>query len=215
MGNSRSKKSLYREAKRKSETVNAFREKVECFLDATKASEAVAYSIKKDLSAKTDMEFYGQNKKQCVKCGSDIDMAVEYIELLHKYGDLSFAKQLLKKLGVQQNQVLRRLARRTQADKQLAKRTKLEGRAGGIWEHAIPTKYVISEINKMLSLGDIKLARQLLERYEAAGQKFLSKKDEQAVSLHYRDTMPEKWDWKSTDCDLKARYKAAGIKIAK
>lgn len=206
---SRSRNSIRREIKRNSKEAEKFRNRVEQFFKDTKATPDVVYSIKRDLSTKTDMEYYGHEKKRVfLKRSEDIRIAKEYVRLLKEYGNDNFAKTLLRKLSVQQNQVVRRLAERKNKDR--ANQIKRLG-LRGIWDHAIPTRYVVSAIVNMLEKDDITDLNQLLEKYKEAGQWCLTTQENDAVCRIFNDKMPENWTLGNKNCDLLARYNAAKI----
>lgn len=203
-----SEKSKKREQKRNSPETHDFRAKIVSFLKAVDADDETAYSIKRDLSVMTHMEFYGQHIHRLKVKSYPIEMAIKYVELLNKYNDQKFAEKLLRKLCVQQNQTFRKLAKRSATEKRKAERI---GKSNGIWEHVIPIKVIMDEIVTMLRSSDLAELRKLLELYSRAGQRFLTKDQNSKLCKQYNASMPARWNWKDEKCDLMARYMEAGI----
>lgn len=197
-----STKSLLRKKKRHSPTIVDFRERIEDFLKEVKAEQDIIYSIKRDLSTMTSMEFYGR-PKQRVRCRSDKDTILQYIGLLKEYNDFDFSEKLLKKLSVQQNQVLRRLVPR--------RGSPTPGKKGN-WDHAVPTAVVVREIIAMLQKRRFTHLEKLLELYICGGQVHLTHEENQRLnSLGLNNRMPESWNWREKKPNPFERYVVAGI----
>ena len=197
-----------REEKRNSQQTKDFRKKIINFLETTRADNEIVYSIKRDLSKKTDMEFYKQKKKIVKIKRQNIEIVKEYVRLLIEYNDLDFAKRLIKKLSVQQDQALRKIALRSEIDQEKAK---VYGNENGIWDHVIPVKVVVSEIVNMIKNNDASEIDKLLNIYCKAGQRFITKDIDNLLKNKYKACMPENWDWRNNKSDPLARYKALNI----
>ena len=81
-----------------------------------------------------------------------------------------------------------------------------------IWEHAIPAKVIVDELIKMIENNCFKGIDRLLELYEIAGQRPLTKDDNKLLDT-MKSSMPDGWNWRDVDVDCFARYNAVGIEI--
>lgn len=189
--------SLNRERKRNSPETLEFKRKVNEFL--RDANPEIAYSIKRDLAVMTSMPFYKDRPPRLKIQKKPIEILFDYIEFFNSHDDKDFIAQLIKKLGTNQGQILRKAAPRI-------------GKKNEIWEHAIPVKILTEELIKMIKLNDLSDLNKLLNIYQIAGQRGLSKKDDDLLEI-YRSSMPIGWDWRLEDCNPLARYLEVGIII--
>lgn len=206
----RSQASLLREKTRNSLKTIQFRERIEEFLISTSASPELSYTIKRDLSKKTDLPYYKKKKKVMKVSSPRSSLIRELMERLIQYDDLEFSVQLLKLLRVQQDQTLRKIPHKSIAGKT---REKMVGSKNGVWEHAIPAKYIMGELIEMIRLKDLCELEQLLKVYEMSGQHFVAKEHDCLLNAKYKDSMPEGWSWKDENPELLIRYRLAGIDI--
>jgi hypothetical protein len=211
--NCQSKKSKKRQEKRESAVTQEFRQKVIQFLGAVNADPEISYMIQRDLSLKTDMEFYGIKKNRVRRTKSHHEIVLSYFRLLSTYQNNSFSEKLLRKLSVQQNQTIRKLAVRSKAE--IEKKNKVGGE-NGVWEHVIPTKCLIDEIILLLESprpsADKEVAlEKILGIFSNVGQRFITVEQDKLLSAKFKHSMPEKWSWWDENGDPYARYKAVGI----
>ena len=197
-----SKASLKREQKRFSAETKFFREKLEKLIKDHELSEEVAYHLKQDLKKKTDMPFYGllvARPKEMNSRSNLFSVVKGYVQFLISVADEKFSLNLIQMLNRQQGQILRRLAKR-------------QGIKKDIWDHVIPTSYVVSEIMAMLKLGCLNDLEKLLRLYSEAGQKSITKaEDAKLTQKGLRNKMPTGWNWRNQDANPFARYVEAGI----
>lgn len=194
----RSKRSIQRTEKRNSPATEKFREEIEALLQDAEAD--VAYRLKKDLSAMTDMPFYGKYVRAVRTAQTPLEMVKSYTSLLLKHGCLDLSKKLLRKIKAQQSQTFRKCAPRLGP----------KGKMPGLWEHAIPVNVVVEEILKLLEKRDLTDLDQLLNVYMRAGQRWLTSQEDRLLS-RFSSNMPKGWNWRSPDVDPLARYKEVGI----
>lgn len=127
---------------------------------------------------------------------------IQYASFLAKINDLEFTSALLRMLNRQQNQVLRRFAPR-------------RGDKKDVWDHVIPTSYVVSEIMCMVEARAINDLEHLLDKYAEAGQRGITKEEDARLNASgLRNTMPPGWNWRDVDSDLFARYRIAKIDLS-
>lgn len=166
---SRSSASIKREVVRNSLETLHFKEEIEKFLEDK--PDYIIYSIKRDLACMTSMPYYKDRPKR-VKIPCDkIVLLHEWIKLFLDYEDLNFIIKLLKNLNKNQSQLLRKIAPR-------------KGSKKDIWEHAIPTSFIVNEIILMLQRKDITDVSRLISIYILAGQHSLTK-DENSLLKDY------------------------------
>lgn len=193
----KSKASIRREKKRLSPDTVSLRERIETVL--ANADPNIACCMRRDLKAMTDMPYYkmkiGRDSRKLTKT----DIVKGYATILLKGKDLVFARKLFSLLNRNQNQTIRKLAPRM-------------GVANDVWEHAIPSGYLVGEILKMIESGSLAEIDTLLNIYKKAGQRGLSKRQE-ALLVNYKDGMPDGWDWRKPNADHLARYAAVGLVI--
>lgn len=192
----RSNLSLKRESKRTSVETEQFKNKL-CFL-LENAKPEVAYRIKCDLAIQNDMPFYNDRPKRIKgKRIPSREYLREILFFLIQCEDKDFVKILLKKLSVNQGQIIRKLAPRI-------------GQRKDIWEHAIPAKVIVIELFEMVLKDDLTELDKLLDVYASAGQRGLSK-EQDLLLKEYKASMPEEWDWRKSDVDPLARHNKLGI----
>jgi len=192
---SQSPASKRREKRRNSLSTVKFREDIEHLL--VNAEPQIVYSMKKDLAAMTDMAFY-KHRPEVIKVDISAKEIIKgYVHVLASANNMDLAIKSLRELSKNQSQVLRKAALRY-------------GKAKDIWEHAIPVKVIVGELLKMIDSNCFNGIDRLLELYEMAGQRPLTKEDDNLLNtLKY--SMPEGWDWRDDDVDIFARYKAVNI----
>lgn len=190
-----SKASKRREQRRNSPEMLDFRTKIIILLK--EAEEDVAYSIQRDLSTMTDMPFYKQPKTKVKSNKNHTDMIKAYISLFASHDDFELVYKLLKELSKNQSQTIRKVVHRT-------------GERKHIWEHVIPTRFFICEIIEMIRLKDLSGLDKLLTIYIKAGQRSVSKEENQLLS-EYNSCMPVDWDWRQDGADPFIRHRITGI----
>ena len=193
----RSKASIRREQIRLSTKTVEFKLKINNLLETADAE--VAYAIKRDLAIMTSMPFYKDRPEVLKITKSPIELIHEFANLFCKCEDKEFIVKLIKRLGTNQGQTIRKAA------------PKIGGKKD-IWEHAIPTKYVLDEMIKMILQNDIADLKKLLKVYEDAGQRGVTKRQDKLLR-EYRNRMPDGWNWRDEKVDPLARHKKAGIEI--
>lgn len=186
-----------REKRRNSLSTVRFRDDIEHLL--VNAEPQIAYSMKKDLAAMTDMAFY-KHRPEVIKVEITAKEIIKgYVLVLANANDMELTIKSLRELSKNQSQVLRKAALRY-------------GKAKDIWEHAIPVKVLVGELLKMIDSNCFKDIDRLLDLYEMAGQRPLTKEDDDSLyTMKY--SMPEGWDWRAPDVDIFARYKAVNIEV--
>ena len=197
----RTKASIRRETKRMSPENQDFRIQLELLIQEHQLPELVAYVMKQDLKKMTDMLYYGMElqRPQTYARPALREVLVQYAQFLLKVNNLQFASALLRMLNRQQNQVLRRFAPRLGSKKD-------------VWDHVIPTSFVVSEIICMLNAKKMDDLELILDLYFRAGQRGITKNEDARLnSLGLRDTMPPNWNWRAVEPDVFARYRAAKI----
>lgn len=136
----RSKASIRREQIRMSSKTVEFKIKINDLLKTADAE--VAYVIKRDLAVMTSMPFY-KDRPEVIKISkTSIELVYEIACFLCKCEDKDFVIKLVKRLGANQSQTIRKAAPRI-------------GEKKDIWEHAIPTKYILDEMIVMILDNDI------------------------------------------------------------
>lgn len=195
-----SEKSKKRIEQRNSPATQEFKLKIIELLNSTKdKDDEVVYSIIKDLSVMTNMPFYKERPKKIKITKSPREMIKAYVKLLCDHDDKEFAIKVLKNLNKNQAQTLRKAAPRIGSKKE-------------IWEHAIPAKIIVDELIVMIKSKDMSMIDTLLDVYYRAGQRALTKDEDQLLSK-YRCSMPEGWNWKDPNVNPLARYSAVGIEL--
>jgi hypothetical protein len=193
-----SKASKKRVLQRLSPATAQYREKIDDFLK--NANPATTYRLRQDLKVMTNMPYYKSDIGHSVKSQlNKSKVVIEYARLLLAYNDIKFAGRLLRDLNKNQNQTLRKLAPRKGSPKE-------------VWEHAIPSGYVVNEIIKLIKANDLHDMNTLLALYEKAGQRALTKKQDEKLKP-YKNKMPDGWDWRTPNADPMARYSAVGLKL--
>jgi hypothetical protein len=201
-GKTRSEASLKRERQRLSEASRQFKSEIEKFLIETSASSHAVYSIKNDLSKKTNHPFYGVKKLKPKPIKEADSILEEYVLLNIRYDNYDFSKKLLTELKTQQGQLIRKIAPKIK-DPRVFVRSE--------WEHAIPTAYVVNELLKMVERKDFSKLSNLIFIYKKAGQRKVSQETHRKVDSLHRDNMPENWRWDTDAPNYLVRYCVAGV----
>ena len=191
----RSKASLGRERQRLSANTIEFKAKIIKLLES--ADPEISYVIKKDLAIMTNMPFYKDRPEVIRVTKSNIELICEFAKLFCTCKDKDFIIKLVKRLGSNQGQTIRKAA------------IKIGGK-GDIWEHAIPAKFIIDEIISMILRNDITDLILLLKIYEKAGQRGITKAQDELLR-EYRNCMPNGWNWRNENVDPLARHRVVGI----
>jgi hypothetical protein len=192
-----SRASKQREKRRNSPSTVRFKLEIELLLE--KADAQISYCMKKDLAAMTDMAFYKYRPK-VIKIGlTKKEIIKGYVLVLSNANDIVLSKKALRELSKNQSQTLRTAAPRY-------------GKAKDIWEHAIPAKVIVDELIKMIESSCFKGIDRLLELYEIAGQRPLTKEDNKLLDT-LKSSMPNGWNWRDADVDCFARYNAVDIEM--
>jgi len=182
----------------------AFRDRLERHIQEQQLADDVAYVMKQDLKKMTDMLYYGikiQRPRTSPRLSLK-DVLIQYASFLVRIDDLEFSSALLRMLNRQQNQVLRRFAPRRSERKD-------------VWDHVIPTSYVVSEIMCMVKARAINNLERLLDMYAKAGQRGITKEEDARLNASgLRNAMPPGWNWRDVDADLFARYRIAKINLS-
>lgn len=193
----RSNASKKRELKRNSKSTLIFKSEIEELLDG--ANSEIAYSMKKDLAAMTNMAFYKYRPKKIALQLTNKEIVKGYCHLLKNNNDIDFSKKVLMQLNKNQSQTIRKIAKK-------------RGDKKDIWEHVIPVKIIVDEIIKMLENNNLTDIDKLLNLYEKAGQCAVSKSEDKKLNF-YKSSMPADWNWRDPNVDIYARYSAVGIVI--
>jgi len=192
----RSLASIKREEKRKNPKTLEFKRQINEFLE-NKHSEVV-YGIKRDLACMTSMPFYKDRPERINVTLSHKELLIKYMEIFVNHSDKGFIITLIKALNENQAQTIRKVAPKF-------------GKKSEIWEHAIPAKFIVDELIKMIKNNDISEINKLLDIYELAGQRGITRKQDLLLA-NYRSTMPENWNWRKKDADPLFRHKKVGIR---
>ncbi|MBY0571483.1 MAG: hypothetical protein K2P61_09375 [Burkholderiaceae bacterium] len=196
----------YLRAKGASVANEEFRSQINEFLEKTSADDELTYAIKKDLSKRIDHPFYKIPKTKLKIVKTHKVLVQEYCRLLILYNDQHFSKKLLKVLSSQQEQSLRKIPPRSQAQKARKKRV-----GKGVWEHPIPVKYIVENLLHGICTRDRLYIERVLSIYEQAGSFFLTDEENSLIDPKYKQTMPENWSFNAENIDLFIRYRIANI----
>lgn len=176
--------------------VNDFKAKLNKLLE--NANPEIVYRIKCDLAIQTNMPFYKdrptKGKVRRIKPRESLRQMLLFFLECH---DKEFISLLLKKLSVNQGQIIRKVAPRI-------------GSKSDIWDHAIPVKYIVEELIKMVIKNDLSELDKLLEIYILAGQRGITK-EQDLLLKDMKSSMPVNWDWRQADVDPLARHRRVGI----
>ena len=143
------------------------------------------------------MPFYKDRPKVIKFKMTPIDLICEYANLLLTCNDRDFIIELIKKLSINQYQTIRKAAPKI-------------GKKKDIWEHAIPAKIIAEELTTMILNKDLTALKRMLEIYQLAGQRGLTRDQNKLLDL-YRSSMPLGWDWRHENVNPLARHTAVGI----
>jgi hypothetical protein len=167
-----------REEKRNSPKTLELKKKVITFLE-NKNPEAI-YAIKRDLACMTSMPFYKDRPKRIKLTLNKQELIVEFMKIFISHNDKKFIIKLIKLLSTNQNQTIRKVSPQI-------------GNKSDIWEHVIPTKYIVDELILMIENEDISDLEKLLNIYRSAGQRGITK-DQDLLLAEYKSSMPENWN---------------------
>jgi len=182
--NTRSEASIKRELQRLSPKTAEFKRKIIELLE--NAEPEVSYAIKRDLAIMTNMPFY-KDRPEVIKISrNEIDLILEYAKLFCSCEDKDFIIKLIRRLGINQGQTIRKAAPKI-------------GEKREIWEHAIPTKFIIGEITRMILERDILDLTILLNIYKKDGQRGVTK-DQDRLLKQYRHSMPKRVGLERKQC---------------
>jgi|GEM_PF-1856301 len=200
----------------------AFREQLELHIQQQQLHGKIAHAMKQDLKKRPDMLYYKMPAPRMTalpdsrwsvalhllpvpRMSGRADLKtvlIEYVQFLIGVNDMTFSATLLRMLNRQQNQTLRRVAPRI-------------GKKKDVWDHVIPTGYIVSEILRMLEAQSIDGLERLLDLYAQAGQRAISIEEYAKLNASgLRNSMPHEWDWRSEHADPFARYKSAGVDLS-
>lgn len=199
----KSEKSLKREGRRNSPTNLSLKNQLNIYLERVKPNPLIAYSFKMDLKKMTDMPFYGEKilRPNEYKRLKPKEILFGYIDFLMLVDDVEFTERLLKAVSRQQTQVLRRVSPRIGVKK-------------FIWDHAMPTSFVVAELLVMLRKKNIENLSKLIDLYVKAGQRPITKEENEKLNVNgLKNSMPPYWDWKSNSVDIFSRYNMVGISL--
>lgn len=171
----RSQLSIKREEKRNSAKTLEFKNEVELFLKDK--PDYISYSIKRDLAIMTNMPFYKERPNRIKISLSKFELLEEWIKIFSTHSDYDFIVRLIKNLNKNQSQLLRKLSPRT-------------GTKKDIWEHAIPTNYLVNELLLMIKNKDLKDLSKLINIYIEAGQHPLTREENELLK-EYNSSMPK------------------------
>lgn len=73
-----------------------------------------------------------------------------------------------------------------------------------------PFLHITDELIKMIENDDISEIKRLLDIYELAGQRGITKEQDLLLS-NYRSSMPQNWDWKENNVNPLFRHEIVGI----
>ena len=187
--------SIKREAKRKSPETIEFKRQINDFLIGQKTE--IIYAIKRDLACMTSMPFYNDRPEKTDIKFSHKELLIQFMEAFIKYENKEFIVKLIRSLNRNQAQTIRKVAPRI-------------GNKSEIWEHVIPAKYIVEELIKMIDNKDISELTKLLNIYESAGQRGITKEQDLLLS-EYRSSMPKDWNWRKENTNPLYRHEIAGI----
>jgi len=185
-----------REEIRKSPKTLEFKKQINIFL--INKNPEVIYAIKRDLACMTSMPFYKDRPERIKLTLSNKELVVEFMKTFTQHNDKEFIIKLIKSLNKNQAQTIRKVA------------PKIGGKSE-IWEHVIPVKYIIEELIKMIKNEDISELEKLLNIYELAGQRGITKEQDLLLS-EYRSSMPANWNWRDDMVNPTIRHEIVGIK---
>ncbi len=191
----RSSASKKREEIRKSPKTLEFKKQINAFLVGK--NPEVVYAIKRDLACMTSMPFYKDRPEKIKITSSNKELLVEYMKTFINHDDKDFIIKLIRSLNRNQAQTIRKVAPKI-------------GNKSEIWEHVIPAKFIINELVLMIEKDDISELEILLNLYELAGQRGITKEQDLLLS-DYRSSMPENWDWRKKNVNPFIRHEIAGI----
>ena len=176
-----------------------FKTKVNILLNS--AEPEIQYHIVQDLAKKMNLPFYKDTRGWGIRQKMTSDRVVKAycrlcIDHLKKNNDEDFIKEFLMHLSEQQNQHLRKLSRRTTAQKKKKDAIKTQNEKG-VWEHPIPlvyTRNILFDYIKNGCYSKIDLYIDFI--FQNTYQVFLTEQwDNKLSELGLRDNMPKGWNW--------------------
>lgn len=195
MTEKRSKASLKREEIRKSPKTLQFKREITEFLEDK--SSILNYAIKRDLACMTNMPFYKDRPEKIKIELTHRELLVEYMKAFVKHEDKEFVIKLIKALNKNQAQTIRKVAPKI-------------GAKSEVWEHTIPAAVIVNALIDMIENEDISDLDKLLDVYETAGQRGITK-EQDSLLAEMKSTMPENWDWQDEDVNPLMRHEVVGI----
>jgi hypothetical protein len=149
------------------------------------------------LACMTSMPFYKDRPEKFKLTLNSKELIIEFMKEFIKHNDKEFIIKLIKSLNKNQAQTIRKIAPKI-------------GKKSEIWEHVIPVKYIVDELIVMIENEDISELEKLLEIYELAGQRGITKEQDLLLS-EYRSSMPENWNWREENVNPIIRHEIVGI----
>jgi hypothetical protein len=199
----KSKKSIIRANRRNSPANLSLKNELNEYLINRDTPPLIAHAFKMDLKKMTDMPFYGQKILRPAKYKrlNPKEILIAYIDFLFDVNDIFLSERLLRAISRQQSQVLRRISPRI-------------GLKKDVWDHLIPTSYIVSELLTMLRERNIDDLSKLIDLYVSAGQRGLTKEEDNLLTSHgLKNSMPPHWNWRNSSADIFCRYKILNINI--
>ena len=184
--------------KRASEYVQKFKKEILDFFEKAEVPDKIRYKICVDLAKRIDMPFYKEKKEGIRSNISCKDCAKEYIRLLIKYNNYDFAKKLIDSLIKQQQQTFRKIHFRSTKQIERKKRLKELGK-NCIWEHPIPSNCTKNIILSYIKSGDKENACRYIDYLSEISQFALSEEEDKKVNKEWKDSMPNNWNWESSN----------------
>lgn len=191
----RSKASIKREEIRLSLKTLKFKEEILAFLKDK--SPEINYVIKRDLACMTSMPFYKDRPDKIKINITPREILIEFMNAVYKDEKKELIKDLIKALNKNQAQTIRKIAPKI-------------GKKSDVWEHVIPAKVIVNELISMVENEDISELDKLLDIYEEAGQRAITKEQDFLLS-EFKSSMPKGWDWRDENINPLARHEAVGI----
>lgn len=196
---------------RESPQMQEFKKRVETFLKKGSVDLETQYHLKSNLAAKINLPYYGESKgKRPKNPYNHFEIVLAFCKYLIRYDNLDFTKELLDKLTIQQNQSLRKIAKRRKDINRLPSKN-------AIWEHIIPVNVVKNRVLEIIGCNatdneKLKLIENTLTIYEMAGQIHITREDDKKLkNSKYNESMPSDWDW--TEGKIFSRYVESGIDL--
>lgn len=195
--------------KRQSISVQEFKKNFELFLKETNADKVIADHLRKDLSAKIDMPYYGEIKMR--RTMKPMDICLGFCKLGMIYEDKEFVKAALGWLCRQQGQSFRKICPQ---NKKRGSRYKGIASSGKIiWEHPIPVNHTKKYIFECILKKDIGEINNYLTYISNIQQVSLLKQEDEKILKKYKDAMPLEWNYRTDSPYI--RYILSGMDLNK